>query len=457
LRVGVARLSATSPINGLRQLTQNLSVESLVRAGEDGRLQPMLAEAWSSSRDGRSLIVKLRSNVQFHDGSPLDATTVAQLLPDSLRSFLGALFPEKTVVQTAESGQVAISFEHPSPLLFEALEAPLQKPGPPPVGTGPFMALQGTSELKRNDGYYLGRPFIERLIVTNYPSIRTAWAELLRHNLDMLYEVAADAIGSLERSSTISTFTYTRHYQRLVILNGDAPALKSSEVRRALNMAVDRQALVKSALGGFGVPSSVPLPPHHWALGDSKIEFPFDPVRADKILRGHFGGKTLRFTCLVPADTLDERIALELKRQLASIGVEMRVEEASRDEILRRAGAGEYDAAVLEAVSGPTILRPYVFWHSKAPLHWGHFGNANIDAAFDRARNATTEDDYRKAAIGIQQAFVDDPPAIFLAWPIQARAVSNDFVVPTAESGRDVLSTLRLWRPAADNRHAKPN
>src|SRR5437867_12599641 len=62
LRVGVAQLSATNPMFGLRQLRQNLSVESLARIGEDGRMQPSLAESWRSEDDGRTLQVKLRAD-----------------------------------------------------------------------------------------------------------------------------------------------------------------------------------------------------------------------------------------------------------------------------------------------------------------------------------------------------------------------------------------------------------
>ena len=46
-------------------------------------------------------------------------------------------------------------------------------------------------ELRVNADYYLGRPTIDRIVVTSYPSVRTAWAELLRGNIDMLYEVNA--------------------------------------------------------------------------------------------------------------------------------------------------------------------------------------------------------------------------------------------------------------------------
>ena len=147
-------------------------------------------------------------------------------------------------------------------------------------------------------------------------------------------------------------------------------------------------------------------------------------------------------------DSVDERIALEVKRQLSAVGVEMVVEEASREEIVRRAGSGEYEAAVTEFISGPTLFRPYLAWHSKGPVNWGHFGSPAIDTAFDRVRHAPTDDAYRGAVAGLQQAFMDDPPAIFLAWSVRARAISKRFNVQ-AEEGRDVLSTIRLWKPGS--------
>ena len=50
-------------------------------------------------------------------------------------------------------------------------------------------------------------------VETSYPSVRAAWAELLRGNLDMLYEVNVDALDSLQGSSNVSVFSFVRHYQ----------------------------------------------------------------------------------------------------------------------------------------------------------------------------------------------------------------------------------------------------
>ena len=143
---------------------------------------------------------------------------------------------------------------------------------------------------------------------------------------------------------------------------------------------------------------------------------------------------------------MDERIALEVKRQLAGVGVDMGVEEASRNEIVQRAAKQDYEAVITEAISGPTVMRPYLIWHSKGPINWGHFGTPTTDMALDRVRHARDETTYREAVRHLQQAFVDDPPAMFLAWSASTRAVSKRFDVQ-AEEGRDVLSTLRLWKP----------
>jgi ABC-type transport system substrate-binding protein len=459
MRVGVAQLSATDQGQGLRQLAQLLAVESLMRTGEDGRMQPWLAQSWTRGADGRVLTVKLRPHVMFHDGSPMDAQAVSALLPDALRAFMGPVFGDVEYIKPAGGDSIAIGFREPSPFLLEALEGPVQKQGPGTIGTGPFAVVPGsTTEMRANANYDLGHPEITGIHVQTYPSVRTAWAEMLRDRLDMLWEVGPEALDSMKNSSTILQFTFTRRYQHVIVFNPEAQMLRSADIRRALNFAVDREGVVRAALNGYGLPSSGPVWPHHWAAQDDLPTFTFDPKRAVEVIRRSRTGATpLRFTCLVAADSIDERIALEVKRQLAAVGVDMAVEEASRDEIMQRGAAHRFDAAVIEVISGPTLVRPYLMWHSKTPRNWGKFGNAVTDAALDRARHAGSDETYRAAARGLQEAFLTDPPAIFLAWSQRARAVSKRFNVPPAEPGRDILSNLRLWKPTTLPQQASRN
>jgi peptide/nickel transport system substrate-binding protein len=461
LRVGVGQVSTTNPTIGVRQLSQLLSVESLARPGEDARMQPWLAERWSRADDNRSIQLKLRTGITFHDGTRLDAYTLAMLFPEVLKNFMGSIADDLDYVTAVDDMTVEIAFRKPSPFLIESLEAPIQRSAS--ISTGPFKVESGTAaNLRANTDYYLGPPTISRVHVQSFPSVRSAWAELLRGRIDVLYEVGTDALASMENATNVSVFKFTRRYQHAILLNSDAAALRSRSVRRALNASIDREKVLQDALNGQGIPSSGPIWPRHWASRNDRPTLGFRLEEAAKILALKPSPKSstsgqIRFSCLVPPDTINERLALEVKRQLELVGVTMALEQASQDEITQRIATRRYEAALLEVISGPTLFRPYYFWHSDAPANSGGWGNSAIDTALDRVRYAATDNDYRQSVEAIQQAFVDDPPAIFLAWSVRARAVSNRFSVPPPESGREIMSNLRLWKPVDAEKEAIQN
>jgi ABC-type transport system substrate-binding protein len=443
LRIGLGQTPATTQTSGLPQLAGLLTREGLFRAGEDGRMQPWAAESLALSDDGRSLTITLRPGVKFSDGTPLDAATVAQLLPAAVESQAGPVFDDLESIAPSGTRSLTITFRRSSMFHVEALEATITKPGKTRLGTGPFIAAaDSTAEFRANPDYYLGKPAIDRVVVSMFPSVRAAWAEALRGNLDALYEVGSDALDSLEHSTTISTHVFTRRYQHVIVLNSRAPALRLAQTRRALNALIDRKAFVREALNGHGVESDGPFWPRYWALPSTPLVAAGTQNPASDIK-----GK-LTFTCLVGENDVAERMALEIKRQFAAVGIEMNVESASQEAILKRAAKGDYEAALVDdLISGPTLIRLFNVWSSESPSKTG-FTNETVSTAINRARSAETEDDFKKAVAEVQRAFRDDPPAIFLAWNQRARAVSNRFVVPPPEPGRDIMSTLRLWKPA---------
>jgi peptide/nickel transport system substrate-binding protein len=457
LRIGLGQVAADTG-NGLRQLAQNQAVEALATLSDDGRTRPSLAKDWQLSADGLTLSVNLRSGVVFHDGTPVTPALVASSLRETLPVTMRAAFTDVEDVQAVGDSQVIVRMRQQSPFLLDALEAPVSKPGAPLIGTGPFTAADSKSstELTANAKYYLGHPVIDRILVQTFPSVRTAWAEMLRGQIDMLYEVGVDALDSLEASTNVAIFTYSRHYQYAVILNTEATDLKPREVRQALNIAINREALVQNVLRGHGTVSSGPVWPHHFAARHDSPAFAFDPKLAAQKLshaRGAHGGP-LRLTCLVRPNDLDERIALVLKQQLDAVGVDLRIEEQPMDQILEALSRGRFDALLLESPSGPTLLRAYRQWRSGGSMH-AH--SESVDVALNAIRQAHSDAEYRTGVGALQQAAVDDPPAIFLAWIERARAVSKRFAVPPGEPGRDILSTLRLWKPDAGARQANRN
>ena len=453
LRIGFGGLTAGSSLSGLRPFIQNLSNEALAAMGNNGRPEPRIANRWDVSGDGLRLTVRVRPNVRFHDGTPVTAPLVVEALKQTLPVFMGAAYGDVSAIDAVSNDTILFRLRRASSFLLDSLEVQITKPGTSDVGTGPFVSGAGgnVSDIVSNVDYYLGPPSIQRIVLNTYPSVRAAWADLLRQRIDMLYEVGSDALDSLQTSTTVNVYQFNGPYQHVILLNSTRPALRSPSVRRALNVAVNRNVLIREALNGHAAPSSGPVWPRHWALDGELPTFTYDPAAAaglftrERATRG--GTPALTFTCLVAPD--HERLALAARRQLETVGVEMRTEDASIAQIEQALATRDFEAILLDLVSGPSMFRPYSWWHSHGSLNRGVFSSSAVDAALDSIRHATSDDEYRAGVARFQEAILDDPPAIFLAWSERARAVSKRVEVPPAAPGVDILGTLRLWRPVA--------
>jgi peptide/nickel transport system substrate-binding protein len=367
---------------------------------------------------------------------------------------MGPAFSDVESVSAPSEGQIVIRLHRPSPFLLEALEVPVPKPGTTLVGTGPFKIdnPQRPTEMRANDDYRLGKPLIGRIVVASYPSVRAAWADMLRGQLDMLYEVGADALDSLGASSNVATFTFVRRYQYAVVMNNQSDVFRSKAFRQALNFAIDREAIVRDGLGGHGVVSSSPVWPYHFAFKPA-LASGYDVKRAGALLADGAKPAVHDFTCMIRPDATIERIALIVKRQLQQVGIEMTIEEIPVDEQLAAIKSGHFEAALTEMISGPTLLRAYRIWHSKGL--W-NYKSAALDTALDEIRYAASTEAYATGVGHLQQAATDDPPAIFLAWNERARAVTKTFSVPV-EEGRDILFGVRQWKLNAEVAQASRN
>ena len=450
LTVGLGSAPGEGSGAGIQSTVRLITLETLVAYSATGRPEQRLAEDWKSSQGGLTWQVKLRPNIRFHDGERLEASDVRDVLMRDLPEHMGPAFDDIREIVATSTDTLEFHLKRPSTFLMESLDLPIQKPtqpGQPLIGTGPFQmkgALDGQEvEMVANEAYYAGRPPIDRIVLRRYPSIRAAWADMLRDRVDMLYEVGLDAIDLIQPSRNTKLFTFQRPYAYTVILNTRSGVLKNPALRRGLNAAVDRVNLIAQALQGHGVPAEGPVWPHHWAFSASAPKFEYKPAALPPV----------EFTCVF-VERSHERIALALQQQLQEIGVRLVIEQLPVDTGLDRLRSGNFDAFLIDVANGP-LARPYLFWHSSGPFNYARYSNQSVDAALSRIQHAPDDAEYKAAVAAFQEAIVADPPAIFLAWSERARAVSTRFEVP-AEPGRDILSTLRSWRPAADNPINRP-
>ena len=273
------------------------------------------------------------------------------MLRESLSKAMGAAFEDVDRILSVDDGQLRFILRRPAPFQSKLSRQQSQKSAGNDVGTGAYIPA-GTSELKANTSYYLGRPTIDRILVTSYPSVRAAWAELLRGNLDMLFEVNADALDSLQSSSDVALFSFIRHYQYLLMFGPHAPVFQSAEIRRELNAAIDRNALLRDGLNGHGVVSSGPVPPRHWALGSDAPKFGFDAKLAaslqarNSIHVPRLRGLRVRAPRIGPQASARCRLSGH-----AHSGAPRRIR------LIQAMAKNDFEAILMDSISGPSLFR----------------------------------------------------------------------------------------------------
>jgi peptide/nickel transport system substrate-binding protein len=461
LVIGVSEGSGQGPEFGLENLVDQITTETLTTTGIDGRAQPSLAKSWSWERDEMQLRVRLREDVFLHDGRRFDSQLAAEVLAIAIsRRANRAQYPALSDVTGAipdGPNELLLELARPSALLPEDLTVVVDVPAGP---YRPVPSKEGTIELERFDKYFLGTPSIPRLTLRPFDTLRTAWSTLLRGELDMVYDVPADTIEFI-RNDDVQVRAVPRWYQYLVAFNSARGPLRSPMVRRALNLAVNRQALLDQVLNGAGSISTGPIWPRYWAYDSSIQGFTFDPAEADALLTeaglaryDEGDGENspparLRFVCLIPENfSVWEQVALNVQRDLFEIGVDMQFKVVPFSEFNTLIGNGEFDAVMLDAISGPTPSRPFMLWRSARTFQgtYNVFGYENPEAerSFEVLRSSINEAAVRSATRRLQRLMAEDPPALFLAWNERARAMRRNIFVPDSDRP-DVMWTLAGW------------
>jgi len=402
-----ARLLSISDVYHARMV-----YEPLVAA--DAAMQPIpwLAESWTANDKATEWTFKVRQGVKFHDGSPLTADDVVytfrRLLDPETKSpaasELGAIKPE--AFQAVDPATVKVTLDTPIaelPSILATKHGMVVKKGASsddirfrPNGTGPFTLKElKLGDLKttfaRNPNYWRsGLPKSECLVVTAITEPISRVAALKSGEADLVLVVDPATIATLKEDPTI---TLTKAPGGSAITMGmfmDVPPFDNPKVREAMKLVIDRQAIVDTALLGFGVPGNdnpiLPTSPDAYRSDIIKR----DVAKAKRLLAeaGHPDGISVD---LHAADLMPGTMAMvQAYQQMAS--------EAGIKVNIINEPAGEYwDTIWLKqpfAVSNwgmrttPAALS--VAYRKKSPWNETHFFSDKYDGLLDKA--ATTLD-----------------------------------------------------------------
>ncbi len=469
MRIGLGAPAKGTPGTGLSGVVAAISGESWLTSLPDGRTSDKVAAAWSWDEPRTTLHLTLRKDVFFHDGTRLTPELAVPVFKQSMaaRQAPSSFSSVRSVVASGADG-IDVRLSEPNSFFLPDLSyTGVNLPGKPQIGTGPFKITQSDGQqatLQAFDQYYKGHPTISNITITNYPTLRNAWAALMRDETDMLYEVGRDAADFVQAESKVKTYSFGRPYYNVLVFNVRHPVLKRTEVRRALNEAVDRTALIRDAMNGRGRPADGPLLPENWAYSPSSIPFEFNPpaarlqlelarLRIQPSTSGRMPSR-FAFTCLVWNDPRFERLAVLIQKQLADVGVDMRLVSLPLDQFGERVGKGDFDAFLME-FGGRSLRWVYEFWHSHEPGQ-GQFdgGYRSADTVLDRIKAAATDDEIRQGVAELLKILHEDPPGVFLNWHMTSRAVSTKFDV-AFEADREIFGNLWRWRPVGAQQAAR--
>jgi peptide/nickel transport system substrate-binding protein len=462
--VGIGRTARQASVDVLIDL---LHSESLFRREWSGRTTPHLVANWRWESGGQGLWLELKEGVVFHDGTRLTSALVAdylrRLLPTPERKATWG-FAHVTAIQETGPMTLSLQLSQPDMFLLAALsDTRIVLPQNPDIATGPFrLVSRGPDvETQRFERYHGGAPAFPGVRIVTYATQRSAWAALMRDEVDVVQEVSRESVEFMQGASEIQTFSSLQPFYIPLVFNHRHPQLAMREVRRAMSQALDRDEIVELGMRGRGRPAVGPVWPFHWAYEGA--EHPGDGAHDPAAARAFLDRSglphpdpapgrppsRLRLQCLVYSeDPQYERIALLAQRQLFDIGVDLVIELLPMDALTARIAEGRFETYVLPANASRTLERVYRSWHSSGPEGPAQLntGYAGADAVLEALRRSTDDAEIRRNVMALAQKFEEDAPAAFIAWMDVTRAVSARVSVG-GERNDDPFINIRQWRP----------
>ncbi len=431
-------------------------VERLIYMEEDGSLEPMLATSWSANEDSTVWTFQIREGVTFHDGEPLNAEAVRKNLARFVDPDVGAayafLLGSVQEIEATDEYTLELRLAQPfAPILshlshsFIGIVSPRQieglDPGDTfenPVGTGPYVMdrwSRGDSiRLTVNEEYWGDTPEIPVLVFNFIPEESARIVALETGEADAIMAVPPQDVVRLGADPDIDIVFQTSVRTIYVGFNNLREPFTDVRVRRALNHAIDKQAIVDSIFEGSAFVADAPVVDAvfgHTSVGP----YEYDPDRARELLAEAGFADGLEMTLHHPTGRypLDATVAAAVQSMLAEVGVDARLETREWSAYLQFTAQppdqAEYDSYLLGwgTVTLDSDYGLYALLHSR---QWnpdgnnrGFYKNERVDELLDAARVETNPDSRREMYHEAIELIWDDAPWIFLYNAAQINAV----------------------------------
>ena len=355
---------------------------------------PGLAEKWDVSDDGLTYTFHLRKGVKFHSNKAFKPTrdftaddVVATFnrmwkADDAYAKVSGGAYdyfndmgmPDLLkAVEKVDDNTVKFSLNKPeAPFIanlamdFAAIHSKeymdaMLKAGTPeqvdqaPIGTGPWSLVDYQKDAviryKVNPDYFRGKQKIDNLVYAITPDATARMAKLQAGECQIApYPNPAD-LEKLKADKNLQVLEQEGLNVGYLAFNVEKKPFDDKRVRQALNMAIDKDAIIKAVYQGAGKPAHNPIPPTIWSYNENIKAYPYDPKKAQEMLKE--AGVTSLSTDLWympvqrPYNPDAKKIAELAQADLAKIGITAELKTFEWGEYRKRLQAGEHQMGLL--------------------------------------------------------------------------------------------------------------
>lgn len=451
---------------------------SLNTVGDDD-FQPRLAERWSWSADSLQLTVHLHPDAAWHDGTPVTSADWAYALEmvraPAVASSIAADIADVDSITVVDDKTAVVHFARRDAEQFYAISLLVPVPRhlldtiPPeqirthalarnPTGSGRFRFVSWESDVRLEvaavEDHYRGRPALDRVIFAKSPDPASGLARVWAEETDLWEPLTPDMLPEAQRHDHVRVVTgpgfdygFLAFNFRAPNGNGPHPIFAARELRRALTMAVDREAITRIIFDTLGAPGLGPFVRAQPAADTTVTQLPFDREAAASTLdslgwrTGQDGmrsrnGRPLRFSILIPTSSaVRVRAAALLQEQLRAVGVEVRVEALEFQSFLERYESRRFDTVIGGWRTTPSVRGIRSTWGSpaiagNARQNAGSYANPEFDAAVTRALGALSMQERRAHLREASQIIIEDAAAIWMYETRNAAVIHRRLVIP---------------------------
>lgn len=436
--------------------------EPLIGVDDDGKIVGVLATSWSHDADYKVWTFQLRKGVTFQDGTPFNAEAVVKNVerwmnmkskPSPFYSFnVNVMYPGLLRAKAIGDYEVQLYFKDPSPMLIDKMmrfPSAIFSPKCFDVktgnfkgiakGTGPFKIVERKANqyvlLERYDDYYGEKAKSKFIVLRSIPNASTRYSALKSGEIQGVLDLGAltpalmlDLLKDKNFSSTTNYNTINHH----IIINQTQWPFNDPRMIQAINLMIDREAIVNNYFNGQAKPTSNILN----SLSPYALDLPLlhDEAKAKALAKEVVGDKRVEASFIIPQYGVDRYSYQEVTEYLQSafkklnVDVNIRILDGAAHK--KMLSAGNYNFSIgtqgLPSYDPSSILEIYMSskGNSNKLYHIG-YKNAEADKLIGELKKTVDINKRRELYNKLQMIAYEYPPTIPLASDYTALVYNN--------------------------------